>query len=243
MRSSFPDTPMLREFHGTAEISEHEPHRTADAHRHFEAYAAIALHGEYTEVSADGCFSVRPGDVVVHPPFHRHGNVFSDKPVAVLNVTFPNPAGLALPYGRVRLDELPCSQGELVHQAGDCIDVITEAIARTRSNEQTRPEPDAVGYAWQRLKESRAPRIRQIAAETGISAEHLARTFRARYGLSPADYRAEHRFRHALKGLVEGHTAAAAAFDSGYSDQAHMTRDFRRRIGMTPMRLARRLEK
>lgn len=227
----------LRAFDNLVEISGHDSFGALAAHRHVDAYAAFVLEGEYTELSADGKIVVGPGDVVVHPLFHRHINVFAASPVSVLNLILPTRIGITLPYARLRSTELPCSQDDIVHRPCDGVAAVVEALERSDMDAHPRVDDDIVGYAWRKLKEPCAFKIRHVAAETGVSAEHLAREFRSRYGLSPVEYRAEHRFRHALRKLSRGDSAANAALSSGYSDQSHMSRDVRQRIGMTPKQM------
>ncbi|MBF6327233.1 AraC family transcriptional regulator [Nocardia transvalensis] len=62
----------------------------------------------------------------------------------------------------------------------------------------------------------------------------LYRAFRARYGLAPSDFQRQLRLRAARRLLAEGRPLAQAATDSGFADQAHLTRWFRRCYGITP---------
>lgn len=231
----------LREFNGLAEITEHDAHGVHEGHRHFAAYAAIALQGEYTEVSADGALDVAPGDVVIHPPFHQHTNFFATLSVTVLNLILPMSVSLTLNYTRLRLAELPCSQNDIIRRPRASAAAIARELARTSPVAPHPTSADAVGLAWRRLKQRQAPKVYAVAAEAGVSTEHLTRAFRARYGLSPAVYRAEHRFRHAQRGLLAGDAAVVVASSNAYSDQSHMTRDFRQRLGLTPVQFLRRL--
>lgn len=233
------DATTLRDF-GLTEISTHEPYTAPLAHRHFAAYVAIVLHGEYTETSVDGTLQVARGDVVIHPAFHYHANVFAAAPVAVLNLPLPISIGVGTQYTRLSLCELRLSEEDIVQRPRESMNAILDELAQIESD----PAPlcdDAIGYAWQRLREPQAPKIRRVAAEAGVSTEHLARAFRDRYGLSPGDYRTEHRFRHAMQQLFAGDKAVAVACNSGYSDQSHMTRDFKQRTGATPTQISRQL--
>ena len=77
----------------------------------------------------------------------------------------------------------------------------------------------------------------------GISPHHFAHTFAATLGQSPHQYILEHRLRHA-RDLLTGSNADIAdiAYGAGFSDQAHMTEAFRKRVGITPAQM-RRLRK
>ncbi len=77
-----------------------------------------------------------------------------------------------------------------------------------------------------------------LAAEAGLSRFQLLRAFVSWTGLTPHAYLMQRRASHARNLIAAGHGLAAAAFDAGYADQSHMTRDFRRRYGLTPAAFA-----
>ncbi|MGV8938895.1 MAG: AraC family transcriptional regulator [Allorhizobium sp.] len=73
-----------------------------------------------------------------------------------------------------------------------------------------------------------------LSAEAGLSRFQVLRSFAAHFGLTPHAYLMQRRASHARQLLRSGSPLAATAFDAGYADQSHMTRDFRRRYGLTP---------
>lgn len=68
----------------------------------------------------------------------------------------------------------------------------------------------------------------------GCSAFHLARAFRSRAGIAPHQYQTQMRVAHARKLLRDGVPAADAALQAGFADQSHLSRHFKRIVGMTP---------
>ncbi len=73
-----------------------------------------------------------------------------------------------------------------------------------------------------------------LAAAAGCSRFALFRAFKAAYGLAPSDYQRQLRLRAARRLIAAGHSLADAAARSGFTDQAHLTRWFRRCYGITP---------
>ena len=73
---------------------------------------------------------------------------------------------------------------------------------------------------------------------SGLSRYSLARQFRRAYGTSPDRFRTMRRLELAREAIGSGVPLAAAAADSGFADQSHMTRQFTRTYGMTPGRWA-----
>ena len=73
-----------------------------------------------------------------------------------------------------------------------------------------------------------------LAALTGLSVWRFATVFRERIGMAPHRYVNLQRVRHAQALLRAGATLASAASESGFCDQSHLSRRFKRLCGMTP---------
>jgi AraC-like DNA-binding protein len=76
----------------------------------------------------------------------------------------------------------------------------------------------------------------ELEAVTGLDRYGLSRHFRARLGTSPYRYLTMRRLDHARSLMREGHPLAEAALASGFADQSHMTRQFKRAYGLSPGR-------
>lgn len=72
------------------------------------------------------------------------------------------------------------------------------------------------------------------AAEAGLSRAYYSRKYRQTTGLSPLDHRRQARVLAARSMIEAGVELAAAAAEAGFADQAHMTRQFRQILGVTP---------
>ncbi|MEW2348312.1 AraC family transcriptional regulator [Streptomyces sp. NPDC006684] len=68
---------------------------------------------------------------------------------------------------------------------------------------------------------------------------HLVRAFTRAFGIAPHQYVTARRLDRARRLLLEGVPAARAATESGFYDQPHLSRHFRRFLGTTPGRFAR----
>ncbi len=76
------------------------------------------------------------------------------------------------------------------------------------------------------------------AAELGASPTRLTRAFVAAFGITPHAYVIARRLDAARDRILEGQSLAAVAADVGFFDQAHLTRRFKRFLGVTPGRFA-----
>jgi AraC-like DNA-binding protein len=77
------------------------------------------------------------------------------------------------------------------------------------------------------------------AARFGVSPTHLVRAFTRRHGLPPHRYLIGRRIDRARRLLLDGAPAAEVATATGFYDQAHLTRHFRRMLATTPAAYAR----
>ena len=99
--------------------------------------------------------------------------------------------------------------------------------------------PDlAMRAAVRRLRDPRA-RVETLADELGLSQRQLRRRFHAAVGYGPKTLQRVLRFRRFLTeaGTTADPELAQLAFDAGYADQAHLTREAVRLGGLTPSRL------
>jgi AraC family transcriptional regulator len=79
--------------------------------------------------------------------------------------------------------------------------------------------------------------LSEVAEAVGVSAAHLARVFRARYGTSVGEYGRRLRLDWAVAEIARGEAPIAEiAAQAGFADQSHFTRLFRQHVGMTPAR-------
>jgi AraC-like DNA-binding protein len=78
------------------------------------------------------------------------------------------------------------------------------------------------------------PALDELAAAVDARPFPLLRAFRDAYGLPPHAWLTEQRVRRAQRLLAAGVPAAEAAVDVGFTDQSHLTRHFRRIVGVPP---------
>ncbi|MFB8005885.1 AraC family ligand binding domain-containing protein [Nocardia sp. NPDC056000] len=76
--------------------------------------------------------------------------------------------------------------------------------------------------------------VAELTAVSGISRATLIPAFRQAYGLPPHAYLLRLRANHARRLLLTGGQPAAVAAETGFADQAHLTRICKRYFGVTP---------
>jgi AraC-like DNA-binding protein len=103
-----------------------------------------------------------------------------------------------------------------------------------------RPDP-AVREAARRLDHPRAS-VKDLAGDLGLSERQLLRRCHAAVGYGPKLLHRVARFRRFLAAVDSGGSTpdlARIAFDAGYADQAHLTRECTQLAGLAPAALAR----
>jgi AraC-like DNA-binding protein len=111
-----------------------------------------------------------------------------------------------------------------------------------RRQERARPVPaDVVAVARLALRRPAGLRVADLARTVGRSPRAVERAFREHVGLPPKVFLRVARLQGVLRALRAGQVRswAAAAFDGGFADQAHLTREFLDLAGCTPTQYAR----
>jgi AraC-like DNA-binding protein len=81
--------------------------------------------------------------------------------------------------------------------------------------------------------------LQELAGLVDRSPCHLLRSFRTATGVTPHQFQIQMRIRRAAALLRAGRPIRDTALDVGFSDQSHLTRHFRRSLGVSPGRFAR----
>lgn len=117
---------------------------------------------------------------------------------------------------------------------------LTESALLAGLSRHGMPGPRAeVGRALSML--THGSPVRGVASEVGWSRRHLAEQFRAECGVAPKEYQRVARFQVSVRLLVNAArrsrpSIADVAALAGYADQPHLTREWARLAGCTPVR-------
>jgi AraC-like DNA-binding protein len=101
-------------------------------------------------------------------------------------------------------------------------------------------EPVAVRRAREYIGEHfhRTISLAELGHLTGLSAFHLHRVFSRQTGMPPHAYQTQLRINRAKQLLRQLRSLSEVALMTGFADQSHFTRHFRRLVGVTPGRFA-----
>jgi len=79
--------------------------------------------------------------------------------------------------------------------------------------------------------------LEMLAQEADMSKYHYLRTFKKHTGLTPHQYILSVRVQKATEKIIAGESIIQASIESGFSDQSHFTRHFKRIYGYTPHKI------
>lgn len=115
------------------------------------------------------------------------------------------------------------------------LDVVESWVHRRVDGSRPRVIRPEVARAWELIERSRGTtRIEEVAREVALSPRQLRVLVEREVGLSPKQLARSFRFDAAVEGLTSGRPIAEVAVTAGYSDQAHLAREFREMVGCPP---------
>jgi AraC-like DNA-binding protein len=126
-------------------------------------------------------------------------------------------------------------------------EAVLGAIEALRPHLRPGPSPERDGSEHAAVRRARAHLIEHwdqpvslaaLSAIAGLTRFELVRRFRRHTGFTPHAFQTHLRIVHARALLSGGEAAARVAAQCGFADQAHLTRTFKRAVGVTPGRFA-----
>lgn len=143
-----------------------------------------------------------------------------------------------------RLHEFLCTESDPLRQGSALAQVLhatCERYAQQVAPVHVRVPSAALALVRDYLEVhyARAVSLAELAALARVSPFHLIRQFRRRYGLPPYMFLELIRVQRARTMLQQGARVSDVAFATGFSDQSHLTRRFKRVVGVPPGRYAK----
>lgn len=233
-----------------AELQPTVPEHEIETHSHSDAHCVLVLGGRYLSSAAGMPAVCTTPALIYNPPGTTHRDCFRGLDGRFLTLSIPETAltGRDLPQHALRTGVASeCAafalRAELHHwdtasplalEAG--LHALLDGLQRRQRMAQD-DGPAWLARARDRLRDdcARAPRIEELARIAGVHPVVFARTFRRRYGRSPAEYLRECRLELAARLLRDRRLSLRmVAARAGFVDQSHLTRSFRRVLGCTP---------
>ena len=213
-------------------------------HAHQQATLNLVLDGQYSEtLGAAAARAYGPATLIAKPAGSVHSNQVGEMPVECLVIEMPaDPSPGLDPVSRSAL--IARSGGKLRAELARPDDVtpmvveglVLELLAELRKS----PRPPGSSHPWllrarDLLHDEPGPSsLTDLARKVGLHPIYIARAFRARFGCAVGEYARSLRVERARRLLHHDLPLSEVAARAGYSDQSHMTRDFRRAFAESP---------
>lgn len=224
----------------TLVLSHYEPGEDCRAHRHEEAQRSRLLAGSYVELSEAGRREVDGPTLSIKPPGFEHADHFGANGALILSIRGKSGRMADGPY-RLAPWSAACIRQEAMQDM-----VLPDGVRVEVGPTGAEPWPDPVlappwlREARQRLIDQPELAVASLARSLGRHPVHLARQFRTVFGRAPSQVRQDDRTARAIDQIVRSSRSLAdIAFDTGFADQAHMTRVLNGATGWTPGGLRR----
>jgi len=200
-------------------------------HRHLRPYATVVLAGSFEESGYNGRICATAGDVLIHPALDCHGNQMISAGLKLIRLDWPDASGIGGLYHLDDVDVIARTAEKDVIEATHLLECVL-GKRRSRSPGQRNDWPDLL---LADLSRNASTEIGDWAEMNGLARETVSRGFAAAYGASPSILRAELRARFAwLRITRESESLCRIAAETGFADQAHMTRWIHRITGAPP---------
>jgi AraC-like DNA-binding protein len=244
---------MVRMWRHEGALLMHGPSRGYAAEPRGEYFLGVVEHGAMRARRGERRYEAGPGDLCVWDPSapHRGAGAWTAR---LLVLEEPGPlAGREFPRPIVR-DARLAARFTAAHAAlcgpatalerdvvlAECLADIAGLVPAV----EPRDHP-ALRRAREHLLADLAahPTLDELAAAAGVDKYRLIRLFRAGEGLPPHRYLLAQRIRRARRLLEAGRPIAEVAAATGFSDQSHLHRHFRRSLDVTPGQYAARFRR
>jgi AraC-like DNA-binding protein len=238
---------------GVAVTHAHPKHWHEEYH-----FCAITGGAGYTEYRGNAHFTPT-GSMFLLPPGEVHSNYATQGGCSYTNIYLPasrvertatqiDPAGMpTLPLVILNTHAqstflnmctvLNATDSQLHRDAAllAFFEALMEQSAKQKASDDPR-EPSAVRLAREFLDENydRDVGLEHLSRITELSPYHLNRIFRREVGMPPHAYQIQRRIARAKVLLRQEWRIADVAHYTGFADQSHFTRHFKRMVGVTP---------
>lgn len=220
-------------------------------HDHPFASVTLVLAGSLAETVGGRTEEAGPLSVVVKPPLVRHADRIGPRGARVFRLALTADEHHDLLQAGVPLDAWRWIHGGpparallgLAHAdtagSGDCLSsAVYEALALLCPPlSASHGPPRWLARVRQQIDDglAPAPRVRELASEAGVHPVYLARQFRRYFGCSVVAHIRRRRAREAAVLIAEsGLGLSEIAHRSGFADHAHLCRDFKTLVGISP---------
>jgi len=231
-------------------------------HIHEEFTLALVLQGTDTTFRPGGSYTARPGSLLLINAGDVHSSKSVEVEYRIMNISPKTMSLIASEIAGEKIEN-PFFSDALIEEAGlfraflnlHCnleqkasplesesgfLSTMGFLLARqggiTFAFQPTGKEPHYLRLVQDYLAAHYAEHVSlaQLASLTGLSPYYLLRVFHKQVGCPPHEYQTQLRVARAKKLLRDGLPISDVALETGFFDQSHLSRNFKRIVGISP---------
>jgi AraC-like DNA-binding protein len=222
-------------------------------HAHSETTVSMILRGSIRERVGAHVEIGRPFSIVVKPGDTEHADEFGDVATRTIQIAIDAAAASELTANEPSLGvwrwhhgsssvraflELAELRRISTRTSSDVAvaNATADALGSLRASRRARgAAPKWLITAREEIDDSALPRVADVATRSSVHPVYFARLFRSYFGYSVTEYLRWRRIQRAATAIsTTTRTLSSIAAASGYSDHAHLCREFRRSTGVSP---------
>ena len=236
-------------------------HHRLESHAHEGLVLSVIQAGGYRSSTRSRTLTAGPGSIVCYEPEQAFDCSANDSDGWSVSVFYPGAAlleragaepWLARRAGTREVIHAPALARDLLHLhrtlREETAQIERETLALgvlrrfaraylvRRRADRDAPAPRHVALVRDHIQANfdRNVRLCDLEALTGLSSGYIVRSFARQIGMPPHHYLKMIRVRHARRMISQGMPLSEAAQACGFTDQSHMTRNFRAILGTPP---------
>lgn len=226
-------------------VSYHSAHSRIPVHAHNLPYLCLSMSGTYSEISLKTSF-IKPGSVVYRKAYYEHANHILNEDCVCLNMEVKNPdlfqntaafdtSSFERPINinlskllislknnaRTDVIDLQCFESLTTHINGNRSYGLAKWVSQIKDYIQSDP--------MQNIS------LEKLSKEVQLHPNYIIRKFKGITGYKLSEYLEKIRLEYAIRELMaSGDKIGYIAVDSGFYDQSHMNRVFRKHLQTSP---------
>jgi len=231
-------------------LSRYEPNRRFGRHVHEHPGVFVLVAGQHRETRRCSAFEQSVATAIFHVASDAHATELGPEGMTGLNISFDRSWLQTIGFESEKVMPSECCPGaadtflslKLLaiglrdSTPDEDIETLALEILASPDVETERRCPQWLRMAKEAIHERFEERLslHLLAEEAAVHPSYFARAFRSCFRCSVYEYLHRVRLSEAVRLMQLGTSIAEAAAKTGYADQAHLSRTFRKRLSRTP---------
>jgi AraC-like DNA-binding protein len=229
-------------------ITSYHPNTKVEKHFHKKPYLCLLMNGLYQENRQKDSEIIKTGTTLFRPANHEHSNNFSNQKGVCLNMEINKPEEFFL-HNNLKVASFEQQQkgsidvykllfGIKNNLPKDVLNIYCyESIVSHFNNFEVKGQLNWIQLIKDQIRSNPFASISltELSIEFGLHTNYIVRKFKEVTGFKLSDYLNKTRIEESLTKLISSEKSLSTiAYDSGFYDQSHFNRNFKKYFSSTP---------